>query len=57
MNFKDELRHMSMLELQQERAVTYHRMKKYQYADDAYYEEGEREKLALIEEEIKNRIK
>lgn len=57
MNFKDELRQMSMLELQQERTSTYHRMKRYQYADEAYYEEAERAKLELIEEEIKNRLK
>lgn len=57
MNFKDELKQMSMLELQQERSATYHRMKRYQYADDAYYEENERAKLELIEQEIKNRIK
>ena len=57
MTFKDEIKQMSMLELQQERAATYHRMKRYQYADDAYYEENERAKLELIEQEIKNRIK
>lgn len=56
MKFTDELKEMSMLELQEERAITYHRMKKHQYADESYYEDIESTKLELIEEEIKNRL-